>query len=163
MNLRKIISVNKVSPDFIMSPKLNLISASGWKDYELFDSGDGRKLERYGKYISQPSRTGSIVDEGLPEKIWQEADAVYYLGDGQNSGSWQKKPKIPTQWKISYRNLKFILQLCSSRHIGVFPEQAAQWDWINERLISAKIQLRFSICLDILLLLPWRLPRREPK
>jgi len=130
--------VDEVSPDFIVSPKIHLISASGWNEYELLDSGNGRKLERYGKYLLDRPEPEALWMKALPEKTWQNADAVYNLGNGLNSGSWQIKSQIPTQWYISYRNLKFLLQLSSSRHIGVFPEQAVQWDWISEKISHAQ-------------------------
>ena len=78
----------------------------------------------------------------LPEKNWQNADAVYFLGDSLNSGSWQIKSQIPTQWFITYRNLKFLIQLSSSRHIGVFPEQAVQWDWISEKILHVQKSIK---------------------
>ena len=131
-----------VPPGTIESPKIHLISASGWKEYELLDSGHGRKLERYGKYLLDRPEPEALWKKTLSEKSWQDADAVYQLGDGLNSGSWQLKSQIPAEWFISYKNLKFLIQLSSSRHIGVFPEQATQWDWITERISHAAYPIK---------------------
>lgn len=104
-----------------------------WKDYELLDSGDGRKLERWGGYIlvrPEPRAIWSKSDTNL----WKEADGIY-----ENEG-WKFNNPPPQPWEISYGNIKFVLKPTEFKHTGVFPEQAANWDWITEQCSRIKTQ-----------------------
>ena len=98
-------------------------------DYELLDSGKGEKLERFGSvFLSRPDPQ-ALWPKMLPEAEWQKADAVF-------ARTWKIKGKIPEDWKITLEGIVFNLKLLPSKHVGVFPEQSAQWKWLKEKIQS---------------------------
>lgn len=113
---------------------LNL-TVRGWRDYELLDSGDNRKLERWGKFILIRPETQAIWKMSKPE-LWKQAIAEFRFADGK--GAWQKKKTMPESWELSWNDARFTMRLTSFKHTGVFPEQAANWEWIAERVMHAQ-------------------------
>lgn len=110
------------------------------KDYELIDSGSGEKLERFGNIIiSRPDPEAIWSKSDI--KLWSKAD-LNYVRRG-NSGNWNilSKKQIPNSWNIEYGNLNFIIKPTSFKHIGIFPEQKAQWEWIEEVLKGKKAKV----------------------
>jgi len=117
-----------------------------WSDYELIDSGNREKLERFGKYTLARPEPQAVWQKALAVEEWQKtADAWYKKSGGPgvresggDRGEWQKKPGMPDQWMIAYDHdnlhLKFRLGLTSFGHVGVFPEQADNWVWVYTRL-----------------------------
>jgi 23S rRNA (cytosine1962-C5)-methyltransferase len=102
------------------------------KDYELVDSGSGKKLERYGDLLMVRPDPEAIWSKNLSQDIWDKA-SMYYKRHGKN-GSWiYKKDKVES-WVISYGDLKFLIKPTGFKHIGLFPEQKIQWDWIKSKL-----------------------------
>jgi 23S rRNA (cytosine1962-C5)-methyltransferase len=105
--------------------------ADGWKDYELLDSGDNKKLERYGSFVIIRPETQAIWKPLRPE-LWKKADAEFRFEGSK--GSWRGK-NAPEPWNISWNNdVRFSLRLTSFKHTGVFPEQAPNWEWVQERM-----------------------------
>lgn len=111
------------------------------KDYELIDSGDFEKLERFGAYVLRRPEPQAVWKKALPEKDWQAADAYFKRSSANASeerGQWQKRSSMPDQWWISYRpqdmKLRFRLGMTSFKHVGIFPEQAYNWDFIYDNL-----------------------------
>jgi 23S rRNA (cytosine1962-C5)-methyltransferase len=104
--------------------------SENWKDYELLDTSDGERLERWGKYILvRPDP--QIIWKGVADHpAWKRADGVYRRSSS-GGGSWVKN-KLPESWNISYGNLNFVLRPMGFKHTGLFPEQAANWDWFSE-------------------------------
>ena len=103
-----------------------------WKDYELIDASDGERLERWGKYILvRPDP--QIIWKGMKRSpLWRKADAVYSRSKS-GGGSWSVS-KIPTEWKIGLKlgdekDIRFIIRPTGFKHTGLFPEQAANWNW----------------------------------
>ncbi len=123
-------------------PELILLPSPDWKDYELLDSGNGQKLERYGKYRLLRPEPEAIWLPALPEVEWKKAHAVFKPAPEENGGHWEVVKSLPEQWQMEYKGLKFNVQTTASRHLGVFPEQASQWDWIQQQIKSAKRPLR---------------------
>lgn len=119
------------------TPELMLQGSPGWQDYELVDSGGGWKLERYGRYLLKRPEPEAIWRPALPEKDWQAASAVFRPSPEENGGHWDVIKPVEERWQMRYKNLKFWTQLSASRHLGVFPEQAGQWDWLSEQVRSA--------------------------
>jgi 23S rRNA (cytosine1962-C5)-methyltransferase len=106
-----------------------------WRDYELLDSGDGRKLERYGKYIVIRPETQALWRPTRSAAEWKKANAEFRFAEGK--GSWMNKKNIPELWELAWGEAKFTAKLTSFKHMGVFPEQAANWEWIAERVMDA--------------------------
>lgn len=130
-----------------------LQSPQNWKDYELIDSGDFEKLERFGSYILARPEPKALWNKSLPDKEWNRmAHTRFTAGAGfgrsgkEDSGSWSMLKKMPEQWTIRYNpeadvpGLDFNLRLglTSFKHVGVFPEQAPNWNFIyrQSRLLA---------------------------
>ena len=105
------------------------------KDYELLDSGQGEKLERFGSVVLRRPDPQALWPKSKEEK-WQEADASF-VRTGQ-SGKWKTKDGFKKEWTISLEDLSFNLELLPSKHLGVFPEQLGQWRWLNEKISKSK-------------------------
>ena len=116
----------------IKLPDLIIDYPSAWVDYELLDSGDGMKLERYGQFILSRPEAEAIWSPGLSNSKWKTADLIFEPGSEEHGGHWLENKKVPESWTISYGNLKFVIKTSASRHVGLFPEQASQWDWIQD-------------------------------
>ncbi len=125
-----------------MQPEIALLSATGWKDYALLDSGEGRKLERFGPYTFVRSEPRAMWSPALAARAWDAADAVFQLTGEESGGRWQFKRELPAVWPMQYRALRFEAQAVASRHMGVFPEQAAHWDWIAAQIKAAQRPVR---------------------
>lgn len=104
---------------------------SGWGDYELLDSGENRKLERFGSYTLIRPETQAIWHP-QDRKAWNEADAEFQFVQGK--GKWHLENDIPENWQVGFEDADAILRLTNFKHIGIFPEQAANWRWMGERL-----------------------------
>lgn len=110
-------------------------SADNWKDYELIDSSDGEKLERWGKYVLVRPDPQIIWKNAANDPRWKHADAVYKRS-GTGGGKWVKN-ELPEQWTIKYGSLTFLLKPMGFKHTGLFPEQAANWDWFSGLIRNA--------------------------
>jgi 23S rRNA (cytosine1962-C5)-methyltransferase len=106
------------------------------KDYDLVDSGEGRRLERFGKYLLDRPDPQIIWKKTLPVGDWQKADA-YFERTNEDKGHWNAKADIPEKWKLEYNDFKFWAKLSPFKHTGVFPEQATQWDYIYNMILSS--------------------------
>ncbi len=102
-------------------------------DYELIDSGNLMKLEKFGKYILKRPESQALWKPSLDESMWNKADAIFKK-DGEK-GNWIiKNPKLPNEWNMSYKNLKFIIRLTPFGHVGIFPDQEPHWRWLSENI-----------------------------
>ncbi len=107
-----------------------------WDDYELIDASDGERLERWGKYILIRPDPQIIWKNSKRSPLWKNADGIYRRSSG-GGGSWVKN-KTPASWTITYDNLKFLIKPMGFKHTGLFPEQAANWDWFSELIKNSK-------------------------
>lgn len=114
--------------------------ADGWKDYEVLDTGSGEKLERWGKIILRRPDP-QVIWPAENESLWKSADAHYHRST-QGGGQWEMLSKIPEQWTVSYRELTFRVRPTGFKHTGLFPEQAANWDWMSELIRGARRPVR---------------------
>ncbi len=121
---------------------ITLTSSPDWKDYQLLDSGDGKTLERFGKYLLVRPRPQAIWATSLPSSEWKKANAILVEEKQEYGGKWNILNPMDKSWTIDYKDLKFQLQLTSSRHVGIFPEQATHWDWIRSQIESSKKPFR---------------------
>ena len=115
--------------------RLSLITSSHWQDYELLDSGNLRKFERFGPYKFIRPEPQAIWHPRTEAKDWQ-ADGIFVPGKPEKmikkkvrkaAGNYQNN--CQTSWQLSYQSLRFLARPTPFRHLGFFPEQAAHWDW----------------------------------
>jgi 23S rRNA (cytosine1962-C5)-methyltransferase len=115
---------------------MNIQVTPNWDDYQLLDSGNGQRLEKFGQYILVRPDPQVIWKPLLEKSVWDSADAVFEKTAGDR-GQWNMKTKLPERWLMSYKDLKFWVKLTPFKHTGVFPEQASQWDFIQEKVKGA--------------------------
>ncbi len=120
---------------------LLLTNSPEWKDYALLDSGDGKSLERFGRYTLIRPRPQAVWPRSLPSE-WKKANATLIEEKQEYGGKWNILNPMDKSWTINYKDLKFQLQLGSSRHVGIFPEQATHWDWMRSQIEASKTPLR---------------------
>ncbi|MHB1452510.1 MAG: class I SAM-dependent methyltransferase [Saccharofermentanales bacterium] len=110
-----------------------MLFADRWKDFELLDSGDGEKLERWGDVILQRPDPQAI----WPKDQWPAPDARY-IRSSAGGGQWQYFRRVPKSWEIGYEGisgpLKFLVEPTNFKHTGIFPEQAVNWDFMDGRI-----------------------------
>lgn len=126
--------MGRPSPTLAESP--GVMRTTGWADYELLDSGAGRKLERYGPYrVARPE----------PQCLWLPrlteadcpADAVFDPADEEDAGRWRFSGQVEQSWPLTWGSVRFLGRFTSFRHLGFFPEQAANWAWIEQQAKAA--------------------------
>jgi 23S rRNA (cytosine1962-C5)-methyltransferase len=113
---------------------MNLITTPQ-KDYELLDSGDGKKLERYGAYVLFRPDPQALWKPIKPYSEWNKADAVF-IRKGKEV-EWKTKKMLPDAWNISFGDLKFEIRPTTFKHTGLFPEQLENWKWMGEIVARA--------------------------
>lgn len=119
---------------------IKLLTPENWKDYQLLDSGNGEKLERFGKYVIARPEPQAIWNKSKTDKEWGSIADAYFRNDrsGEDRGEWECKKSMPQSWHIEYSykgmNLRMRLGLTSFKHVGIFPEQAANWNYIYDNL-----------------------------
>lgn len=123
--------------DVIPRPQPQLLCASDWADYELIDSGDGLKLERFGRYRFVRPEPQAMWSPRLDSPAW-EADGRFVPGQGraeddEEGGGWTLSPDLPSEWQVGYDGLRFLARPTPFRHLGFFPEQAPHWKWCAAR------------------------------
>ncbi len=107
--------------------------AANWRDYEILDAGDGNKLERWGDVVLlRPD----------PQAIWpmgegRRAPHAQYLRSSTGGGHWEFSSSLPESWRVSYRELSFVVRPTGFKHTGLFPEQAVNWDFMRDRVKRA--------------------------
>jgi 23S rRNA (cytosine1962-C5)-methyltransferase len=122
---------------------IQLLTPSHWKDYELIDCGDFEKLERFGNVILIRPEPQAVWSKQMSAADWQKLHHIKFKGRSATSGEWIKKnPSTPDRWYIEYKNpeaaIKFRLALTSFKHVGIFPEQAVNWDYISKQVSQFK-------------------------
>ncbi|MBD2846958.1 class I SAM-dependent methyltransferase [Paenibacillus sp. IB182496] len=115
--------------------------ADQWKDYELLDTGDGDKLERWGSVVLRRPDPQIIWPIAAGAKGWKEADAHYHRSSS-GGGSWAQRTPLPESWTIGYGPLRFRIRPTSFKHTGLFPEQAVNWSWMMDKIRQAGRQIR---------------------
>ena len=123
-------------------PTFTLLEATRWQDYELIDSGDGLKLERFGKYTFARPESQAMWSRALPQSEWDNAHGVFIPTGEESGGHWHLKKRVDEQWVMSYplpapSGLKFSVMTTPGRHLGVFPEVAAHWDFMADTIQKA--------------------------
>jgi 23S rRNA (cytosine1962-C5)-methyltransferase len=132
-----------------MSNNFLLLESPHWRDYELLDSGDGLKLERFGQTIFSRPESQAMWKRALPQKDWDAAHAFFQPTNEESGGHWIPKKKFSERWQMEYDltpgpsperrggKLRFWAMTTPGRHLGVFPEVAAHWDWMADSVRAA--------------------------
>lgn len=119
-----------------------MIVSDKWKDYEILDTSNGMKLERWGKYYLLRPDPQIIWDNGdLLTKYKSLIDAVYFRSN-KGGGHWENLKSIPGSWTISYENLRFNIKQMGFKHTGLFPEQAVNWDFMINKIKGANRKIK---------------------
>ncbi|MFN3309473.1 MAG: class I SAM-dependent methyltransferase [Anaerolineales bacterium] len=127
-----------MSASRLQAVEFEILTASGWEEYVLLDSGNGLRLEQYGRYCLVRPASQAMWQPALPDEAWQAADAIFQPSSGESGGQWLfRRSPAPEAWQMSYRQLRFQVFTGPSRHVGVFVEQSPQWDWIMETVQAA--------------------------
>lgn len=121
--------------------QLQVLSPSPWPEYELLDTGDEKKLERFGAYRLVRPEPQAIWTPTLAEREWARADAIFQrMTSDEGPGQWMQPRPLPETWSLHYDNLTFLARLTPFRHTGIFPEHCAHWGWIEHLLATAVTQ-----------------------
>src|SRR3989344_3847664 len=119
--------------------KHQIVTLSPWNDYELIDSGNREKFERFGKYTLVRPEPKALWKKSLPQSEWNTADAIYHRVS-EKDGKWKFNKPLPSEWNISWKNLKFKLKPTGFKHLGIFPENAVHWEWISKVITNTNRQ-----------------------
>jgi len=143
----------------MINPIFTLLESSRWNDYALIDSGDGLKLERFGRYVFVRPESQAMWKRTLDSE-WKNAHAVFQPTGEESGGHWDFKKEVDEKWEMNYPltprfdyghsassssaqregGLKFWAMTTPGRHLGVFPEVAAHWDWCSDLIARSKEQ-----------------------
>jgi 23S rRNA (cytosine1962-C5)-methyltransferase len=124
-----------------MLPKLESFSPA-WTEYELLDTGSGRKLERFGAITLVRPEPQADWSASLPEKSWNAAHASFVSLPRSRNGEWKFAQPVPPRWPMRRNNLSLWVEPTPSGHLGVFPDQAIHWDWLTSLIESAAVPLK---------------------
>jgi 23S rRNA (cytosine1962-C5)-methyltransferase len=128
------------------SQDFTFLESSHWTDYALLDSGDGLKLERFGNYVFVRPEAQAMWKRSLDAE-WKNAHAVFVPTGEESGGHWDVKKKVEEKWEMKYildpskverGELRFWAMTTPGRHLGVFPEVAAHWDWFSGLIAQSK-------------------------
>lgn len=124
-------------------------------DYELIDSGDFEKLERFGRYVVRRPEPQAIWRRSLTEEEWRRLADASFLRDGRSEerGEWRLRSGMPSRWTVDYAyegmRLRMCLGLTSFKHVGLFPEQAANWNFIYDNCVRMRAEGRTPKVLNL--------------
>jgi 23S rRNA (cytosine1962-C5)-methyltransferase len=125
--------------DPAIAPAPSLLATLPWRDYALLDSGGGRKLERYGRVTVVRPEPQCLWAPRRPEQAWIEANAVFDPADEEDAGRWRLNRRVPESWPLAWGEARFQARLTGFRHLAFFPEQAANWAWLDQRVRALAI------------------------
>jgi 23S rRNA (cytosine1962-C5)-methyltransferase len=126
--------------------KMKILTPAHFSDYEMIDSGNYKKLERFGSFVLSRPEPQAVWDPELSEQEWKSRAQAEFVRDKANpeKGVWSLKSTMKEQWFVKYKfnnlNLKFRLGLSSFKHVGLFPEQAPNWNYIFEKVSAMKTE-----------------------
>lgn len=112
-----------------------------FQDYELIDCSRGQKLERWKDIILIRPDPQAIWQTEQRHPLWNNAHARYFRSNS-GGGHWETYRKVPDKWEIRYKNLTFLVKPMGFKHVGLFPEQAVNWDFVQEKIRAAGREIR---------------------
>jgi 23S rRNA (cytosine1962-C5)-methyltransferase len=125
-------------PDPKVARSPGVMRTEGWADYALLDSGGGRKLERFGPATVIRPEPQCLWSPSLPAARWDAADAVFEPTDEDEAGRWRFTAQPKDTWPLSWGQARFKARFTAFRHLAFFPEQAANWSWLDARVRSSE-------------------------
>ena len=118
-----------------------LLHPTNWKDYSLVDTGDGRKLERFGNYLFSRPEPQALWSPRLCFKEWEKSSGTFHSSSSplndDSTGKWSLKKDLPQKWEMKYDNIKFFATPTPFRHLGFFPDQSPHWIWASKKIKKA--------------------------
>ncbi len=117
--------------------QIQVFCSKGWVDYELLDTGEREKLERFGKYIFVRPYEDAVWPKALTKEVqekWAKADGKFWSSKAGAKAGWKMSRTVLDKWEMEYKGIKFLAMPTPFRHMGFFPEQASHWDFIEERI-----------------------------
>ena len=114
-------------------PALHVVATAGFPDYALLDSGDGRKLERFGRFTIERPELQALWRPALEPGAWLRADAAFKASgadEDSDGGRWRTNTAVPETWPVRVLDVTMLCRLTSFRHLGLFPEQLPHWEWM---------------------------------
>ncbi len=128
--------------------EIKIFTAKNWKDYEMLDTGEGEKLERFGQYVFVRPYEEAVWKKTLDKKEWENADGKFWSSKTGAKAGWVFRKDSPRgncekKWEMSWGDVKFFASPTSFRHLSFFPEQASHWEFINEQISKAKKPVKF--------------------
>ena len=118
--------------------EIKIFTVDDWLDYELLDTGEGEKLERFGKYTFVRPYKDAVWKKNISKNVWESANGKFWSSKTGARSGWKFKHKIEPRWEMSYKDIMFFASPTSFRHLGFFPEQASHWNFIEEKIKEAK-------------------------
>ena len=109
------------------------------KDYELLDSGEGEKLERFGNYVLRRPDPQALWRKNLPQEKWDDADALF--SRDEKKAVWERRKEVPISWSIEFGGLNLKISPTAFKHTGLFPEQLPNWEWTRKLIKEAKREI----------------------
>jgi 23S rRNA (cytosine1962-C5)-methyltransferase len=125
-----------------LAPGPTVLRTTGWADFELLDSGAGRKLERYGPFTVVRPEPQCLWRPALEDSVWAGADATFDPSDDDDAGNWRFARAAPDTWPLAWEGVRFHGRFTSFRHLAFFPEQAANWAWLRSSLETSDRPLK---------------------
>lgn len=122
-------------------PSLRVIATAGFPDYALLDSGDGRKLERFGRFTIERPESQALWRPALEPATWLRADATFKASNADEDGEggrWRMNTAMPETWPVRVLDVSMLCRLTNFRHLGLFPEQLPHWEWMIGWLREAR-------------------------
>ena len=123
---------------------MNLFTPENWKNYELLDCGELEKLEKFGNIVLRRPEPQALWKKQWSEQEWNKLADVKFIQKGSHSGEWKKNRAVNDKWTLGYAHnelkINFNLSLTSFKHVGIFPEQALNWDFIYNSVKKIKAQ-----------------------
>ena len=126
----------------VLAETPSVMRTTGWGDYELIDSGSGRKLERYGRFRVVRPEPQCLWTPALPDADWASAEAVFDPEGDEDTGRWRFSQAMEPSFPLAWREVKFQGRFTSFRHLGFFPEQAANWAYVDDQVRAAGRPIR---------------------
>src|SRR5690554_6048719 len=119
--------------------------SENWEDYELIDAGNEKKLERWGNIVTIRPERQAYFKPGMPEEEWNEIAHLEFVPKGNTAGKWVIRQALPEgEWTVKFKHLTFNLETTKFKHVGLFPEQATNWNLILDHLDRKSTRLNSS-------------------